>query len=193
MHLIGLHGPAFAGKSTVAQYLVEQYGFAEVSFAAPLYRGVATMLGIDVGELHDRAKKENPIAWLGRSPRYLLQTLGTEWGRRLVREDLWLVLAARAIDKLRAMGRPGVAVSDVRLDIEAEFILARGGELWGVQRLTRPVAVRAHETEVGISSNYPSRGLINAAGFPALHARVDQLLDELEARIHPHPAPGAAA
>jgi hypothetical protein len=192
MHLLGLHGPANAGKSTVAQYLVEQYGFAEVSFAAPLYRGVATMLGIDIGELLDRAKKEAAIAWLGASPRYLLQTLGTEWGRKLVREDLWLVLAARAIDKHRALGRPGVAVSDVRFDNEAEFILARGGELWGIQRPSRPTLVRAHASEAGISTNYPSRGLINAAGFPALHARVDTLLDELEARLGAA-APGAAA
>ena len=198
MHLIGLHGPARAGKSTVARYLVEQYGFAEVSFAAPMYRGLATMLGIDVGDLQSEALKDQPIAWLGNStthepvtPRYLLQTLGTEWGRDMVRKDLWLILLKRAIDRVSAM-RPiaGVVVSDVRRDEEAELVLARGGELWGVRRMEIATAVRAHETEKPISTNYPSRGIVNAAGFPALHSRVDQLLDELEAR---QAQPGQAA
>jgi hypothetical protein len=182
VHLIGLHGAARSGKSTVARYLVEQYGFCEVSFAAPLYRGLAAMLGCEVADLQEGGAKEAPIPWLGRSPRYLLQTLGTEWGRKLVREDLWPTLAARAIERHREAGAIGCVISDVRFDNEAEFVLARQGELWGITRLRTAAAVRAHESERGISTNYPSRGIINAEGFANLYQRVDQLLEELEAR-----------
>lgn len=200
MMLIGLHGQKRSGKSTVARYLVEQYGFAEVSFAAPLYRGLATMLGIDLGDLQDEAKKEAPIEWLNAdemrmrvfgtiehlptiTPRYLLQTLGTEWGRGLVREDIWLRVGARAIERHAALGHPGIVVSDVRFDNEARLILERGGELWGVSRIQRAGARDAHASEAGISTNFPSKGIVNHASFPSLYARVDELVDQRVERM----------
>ena len=78
----------------------------------------------------------------------------------------------------------------MRFDNEAEFVLAHRGVLWGISRPVRAIDVRRHASEAGISTNYPSRGLVNAAGFPALHQRVDQLLDELEAKVG---QPGATA
>ena len=30
--------------------------------------------------------------WGGKTPRYLMQTLGTEWGRMMVDGDLWVEL-----------------------------------------------------------------------------------------------------
>ena len=92
------------------------------------------------------------------------------------------------IDRRRACGLPGAVLSDVRFDNEAEFILARGGVLWGISRPVRAIDVRRHASEAGISTSYASRGIVNAAGFPSLYARVDNLIEQLEAR-----APGAAA
>lgn len=179
MILIGITGPAQAGKSTVARYLVE-HGFLEVSFAAAIKRGVATMFDLDIQNLEQAAFKEANLPWLGKSPRYLLQTLGTEWGRKLIAPDVWLILAARRIERAKQAGQVGVIVSDVRFDNEADFILASGGQLWRIWRQAAS-AVLAHESEAGINASYPVRGILNNSSFDELYTRVDNLLAELGA------------
>jgi hypothetical protein len=82
MILIGLHGKAHAGKDTVGQMLVG-YGLDRVAFADPIKRMLIEGLGL-TAEHFDSPLKEEPIPWLGKSPRQLMQTLGTEWGRDLV-------------------------------------------------------------------------------------------------------------
>ena len=182
MILLGLHGRKRAGKSTVASYLCEQYGFGEVSFAAPLYRGLATMIGVDIQDLQREDLKEQPLEWLGKSPRQMLQTLGTDWGRGMVNEDIWLRIALRAIQRKRGCGMAGVVVSDVRFDNEAEFILKQGGQIWLITRPQKPaLANDRHASEQGISPTWPVRGVVNCLGFPDLYKRVDHLMDELGA------------
>ena len=182
MILIGLTGRKRAGKTTVTRWLVNQYGLMEVSFAAPLYRGLATMIGVDIGELQAEDRKEAPIEWLGKSPRQMLQTLGTEWGRGMVHDEIWIRVAARAIKRARGAGCVGVVVSDVRFDNEAEFIVQQGGTLWTIQRPQKPtLASDRHASESGISTNWPARGLVNGGSFQDLYARVDQLMEEMGA------------
>jgi hypothetical protein len=176
MILIGITGPARAGKSTIARYLCEDNGFHEVSFAAPIKRMIANGFDLDIKDLESPEVKEATLPWLGRSPRYLLQTLGTDWARKMVNPDTWLILAARRIERAKAMGAPGVVVSDVRFNNEADFILARGGEIWRVWRQAA-TAVRAHESESGINHSYPVRGILNNAAFHDLYKRIDELLD----------------
>jgi hypothetical protein len=182
MILLGLHGLKRSGKTTVCRYLVDQYGFAEVSFAAPIYRGIAAMFDLDPHELQAEDTKERNIPWLGCSPRKLLQTCGTEWARAYISDDVWIRVAARAIERHRQMGAPGVVVSDVRFDNEAQWLLEQGAELWLITRPVRPVEGRdTHASEAGISTNWPMRGIVNAAGFPHLYQRVDELLAQLGA------------
>ena len=83
MQLIGLTGRAGCGKDTIASFLCEAHGFVQIALADPLRDGLKAMLGVTDEQLHRRDLKEAPIDWIGRSPRELLQTLGTEWGRAL--------------------------------------------------------------------------------------------------------------
>lgn len=177
--LIGLTGKKRCGKSSVARILLEEYDFVEVSFAAPLYRMLAAMLGQHEAALRDDATKDAPIAWLGRSPRYLLQTLGTEWGRNLVREDIWLSIASREIERHDSAGRH-VVVSDVRFPNEAALVRSRGGELWRIVRPSLPVA-DPHESERGVPDELITRRLANDRGIAELRARVREIMRELGA------------
>lgn len=60
MQIIGLHGAAGAGKDTVADYLVSQYGFVRFGFADALYDEVSAAFGVSHEELRNRETKELP-------------------------------------------------------------------------------------------------------------------------------------
>ncbi len=85
MKIIGLHGLARSGKDTLASYLVEHHGFVRIGLADPLRKFVSDITGIPLEDLMDGPTKETPLEWLNnKSPRVLMQTLGTEWGRELI-------------------------------------------------------------------------------------------------------------
>ena len=122
--IIGFTGAAGSGKTTAAKLL----GYPVISFATPLKEMVAVVLraaGQDVYRCLKGDLKETPIAALGgRSPRYLLQTLGTEWGRMKVHADLWVNLAIR---QAQQQIDGSVVIDDVRFDNEVEAIRTAGG------------------------------------------------------------------
>lgn len=140
MTLIGIAGHKRAGKSTLAQGLSFALGLPEESFAAPLREFVARITGMTAPELE--FNKELPLAWLdGVTPRQMMQTVGTEWGRQMIHPELWLrSLFARIPPQ-------GAIISDVRFPNEAEAILERGGIVF---RVNRPVltVTDGHASEV---------------------------------------------
>jgi hypothetical protein len=119
MHLIGITGKARAGKDTVAKYLVRNYGFVSSSFALPLKRAAKEMFGLSDDEAFGDELKEVPIPfWWGLSPRAMFQKLGTEGGRILFGDDIWLKRWERFYLQYRDSAH--VVVSDVRFDNEAD-------------------------------------------------------------------------
>jgi hypothetical protein len=172
--LIGLAGAAGAGKDTVAEHLVNRHGFVRMALADPLYEMLSHLTGLPAGHLMRRDVKEAPLGWLGVSPRRMLQTLGTEWGRGLIDDDIWIKHLLRRID---ASGSP-VAVSDVRFDNEAAAIRGRGGIIVEVVR-PEPLSgvsseARNHSSESGISSAFVDVVIVNGGTVNDLHAAVDQ-------------------
>ncbi len=165
--IIGLCGAAGAGKNTVADILVEDFGFQAVAFADPIYRAVSEITGLPVEHLQDRRNKEQPIKWLGSSPRELLQSLGTEWGRNMVHENLWIVVALNRIGEIQG----DVVVTDVRFDNEATALTLAGADIWQVNRPgVEPVA--EHESENGISPELVDVVLNNDSSIGYLRERV---------------------
>lgn len=173
--ILGLTGAAGAGKNTVADVLF-RHGFANFGFADPVYRAVGAVLGVSPDSLRDRATKEKPIEWLGKSPRELLQTLGTEWGRSMVRDDIWIQLAMRQVQKVLEYqkGRGGVILTDVRFPNEAEAIRAAGGRIWRVVRSAECLAAEAakHSSEAGLPDELIDRVIENNGTQADLEAAV---------------------
>jgi len=150
--IIGIAGRAGAGKNTVAEMIP---GASVFGFADPLYEGLAAMLGVPEDMLRSRRTKETPLKWLGKSPRELMQTLGTEWGRGMVAQDIWLRLAKRRIETYGGT----IVFSDVRFDNEAEWIRNQGGEVWLVERDQE--MHHTHSSEAGISPHLIDRVIDN--------------------------------
>lgn len=132
--LVGVMGAAGAGKSTVAAGLVDRWGFRRVRLAD----GIKRMLrALDVGDEHvDGSRKLDPHPLLcGRSARHALQTLGTEWGRRLIGEDVWVLQLVAAVETARALDPDArIVVDDVRFPNETAAIRRLGGTLALVRR-----------------------------------------------------------
>jgi len=151
--LIGLSGLAGAGKSTAAKILVEDHGFVRLRFADTIKEMLATLLRqadfdeATIKEAIDGDLKEEGFAVLNwKTPRYCLQTLGTEWGRWGVGENLWANITKKAIERELRAGRK-VVVDDVRFQNEIDVIGELGGDVHRVLKAEQELAVTGHASE----------------------------------------------
>ena len=172
MKIIGLAGRAGAGKSLVASMLPG--GFRVIGFADPIYRGLSAMLDLQEDDLRDRTKKERQIEELGVSPRELAQTIGTDWGRELIADDLWVILARLRVKRLHDSGVRRIAFADVRFANEVEFIHDEfGGEVWLVDRPGAETTPHAHRSEDGLPADAIDRTIVNDCDLDELRRRVE--------------------
>lgn len=152
--VIGVTGRKYHGKDSVARELAAS-GYAVVRFAGPLkamLRAFYREHGVDeiiIDRKIEGDLKEHPCPFLrGKTPRHAMQTLGDEWGRQLIADDLW-------IESLRYRLEPHdkVVVPDCRYANEADLLKRTGARLWRVEANQRvaPTAGSSHasETEVG--------------------------------------------
>ena len=155
MILVGIHGAAGAGKNSFAEALIQGTHWEDRAFAGPLYEAVSVITRMPVPWLKDRKNKETVIPWVGKSPRELLQLLGTDFGRNMVRDDFWIQLAMQPPTNPESTG---IVYTDVRFDNEAEAIISRGGV---VIEVVRPgVSCLAGDTQTHPSEKPLSRHLI---------------------------------
>lgn len=171
--LIGLAGPARSGKSTAADHLVRNHLLEHYAFADPLRSGLMEIFNLDPDDFEGE-RKEQALAWLGRSPRELMQSMGTEWARQMVHPDVWVRIAEQNLNYLQnsLSSVVGFVVSDVRFDNEAEFIRRRGGT---IIHITRPDAppVNPHASEAGIHATQPDLIVRNTSDIEQLRCRID--------------------
>jgi len=120
--IIGISGKAGSGKDTLGQYISEHYGYQRESCARPLKEALNVLFGWTMEQWNDREWKEQIIPGYSVSPRYLAQTLGTEWGRNLIDSDLWIKLLTAKIKF------PSV-ITDIRFPNEAKFVKENNGLL----------------------------------------------------------------
>lgn len=187
MKLIGLAGPAGCGKSEAAQFIAQHFGWGIHAFADPLKRMVASLLNVTSEEFErrcqDRAFKESPILGLNKSPRQLLQTLGTEWGREMIHPDVWLVMTQLQVFSDEWMNRyPGVVIQDVRFENEANWLRLQGGLLVHIRREGID-AVAAHSSEKGVDQWAGDAVINNDADICALHNKIFHLVDKYSQEV----------
>ncbi len=151
--LIGIHGLLESGKDTAAQYMINCFpnDYKQYAFAWPIKDACQIMFNFSKDDMNDRKLKEliNPL-W-GITPRKAMQLLGTEYGRKLIRKDVWIIRAQIEIEKNLKNGY-GTIISDVRFDNEAEIIRNSNGIIFHIERpkLNKNSERYNHESEYGI-------------------------------------------
>ena len=84
--VIGIAGPARCGKDTAADFIIEEHPqYVKASFADPLKDMLRVGLGLNAAQLYGN-DKEGVDHRYECSPRHIMQTLGTEWGRQLIHQ-----------------------------------------------------------------------------------------------------------
>lgn len=178
--IIGLLGPAGAGKTTAASYLEHLHSFEHAVFADPIVGMVSALLE-EAGAGHhwmtERDHKEAVVPALGISYRFAAQTLG-DWGRN-IKPDFWVRIAQRKVEAARAQGAD-IVFADVRYRNEADMLRAQGGVLVRVHREgLQPV--REHSSESEGRMIPADVTVFNTGSTTALYAQLDRLVDQLEA------------
>ena len=183
--LVGLSGYAGAGKDEAAKALVQQRGFTRIAFADVL-RDMAYAINPFVLEVTedeedliivrrlqdvidgygwDFSKNEFPDV------RRLLQRLGTEAGREILGENIW-------VDTALARAEGDIVVTDMRFPNELEAVEQQDGI---TIRIERPgVGPRNdHASETSLSDHSLFRHIItNDGGIEELHNKVLAIVDD---------------
>jgi hypothetical protein len=177
--IIGLSGYARSGKNTAADALIQrgwrQAGYAdklkEFLYAVnPLIPGHYGAGSLRLRQLVDStgwdyAKTAYPEV------RSLLQRTGTEAGRRVLGDDVW-VEALFADHKDAA----GLVVTDVRFENEAKAVTDRGGVMIRVERPgvgpTKDRHGRAHVSETALDDWPFDHVLVNDGSVGDLHRKL---------------------
>lgn len=181
--IIALNGLIGSGKSTVANILAQRHGFTRLKFSEPLknmLRGLYRSCWVDELTIERKIEgdlKEIPCEYLsGVSPRKAMQTLGTEWGRDLIAQDLWtslLVWRAR-----RFAG--SVVIEDCRFLNEAKVVRETlGGAIWQIKRGEAQVPA-SHRSESEQQSIDPDLVILNNSTLEVLASRVCEALSLTE-------------
>ena len=144
--LIAAVGLIGSGKDTVADRLVDQYGFRRDSFASSLKDAVAVVMGWDRKKLEgktaeDREWREQVDQWWAKrlgiphlTPRWVLQQWGTEVFRRHFHDDIWIA----SLEHKLLYNKQDVVISDCRFPNEVGMVRAAGGKVIRVIRGTEP-------------------------------------------------------
>ena len=178
MKIIGLTGPKGSGKSHIAKQLTKDRGVI-LSFAGPI-KAMLAQANILPPEAFLPEHKENPaLGRCGKTPRYLMQTLGTEWGRQIIGEDIWVETVVSQIHCLRNSEEPPkiVVIDDLRFGNEAKAIVNLGGS---VHRVIRPGFDYTHEhaSEQPVPEQFLSGEILNDQQ-PLPPTKIAHLLEEI--------------
>lgn len=207
MRILGLTGPAGAGKDTAAEFVMEwalendiyalRAGFADaLKYSAAVALGmppaVARGASLEfINALKERGtitvnipRTEAEVAlgldgdeMIGFSGRQFLQWYGTEAHRDAFGTDFWVDALFSKYSE--SSDRPELLViPDVRFLNEADAIHSRSGQIWGVHR-PDAASVENHVSEAGLPDHVLRCSIRNEAALEDFRTAVFQTADAL--------------
>ena len=215
--IVGLGYVARAGKDTIADHLVKEYGFRKTSFATSLKEGIGRgVFGLNDDQLYGDKKEVVEDFWNERldiyeitytdgstrtvcdfeekfkhhmnhdhvseykrlpvTPRLILQLAGTEGGRRIFGECLWVETVGK---RIAASDHDRWVIPDVRFPNEVRAVLDWGGYAYEVKREIAQATggTKGHASETSLQTFSDWTGIIqNNSTFDDLYKNVDEVI-----------------
>lgn len=174
---IGLYSPnPQSGKSTTATYIKQKYGHESVVLANTLKRMTDVFLK-DLGYNDDDRNrmiygdlKEWIIPELGVSTRYLMITLGTDWGRGKVSNNIWIDIALRNLNPIL-----NYISDDIRYINEGHAFRDKGFKIVRIYNPRVPVVESISEGNLeGYEFDYH---ITNDGSFEDLYKQIDSMME----------------
>lgn len=154
--IIGICGFQSSGKDTIANFLIEEYGFQKLSFAGALKDIISVMFGWSRDKLEgltpeDRAWRNIVDEWWAKTldipqltPRYVLQHFGTDIFRNHFHQDIWVKIVENKLNQLlvhnptnnttNKKNNTNIVITDCRFENELNLITKYGGKILKVYR-----------------------------------------------------------
>lgn len=174
LKVIALVGQAGAGKSEVRQHLCSNHDFISVKFASIL-KSMLETLGLTDQEIEGALKEQPCSLLLGETPRYAMQTLGTEWGRDTIHPDLWVHAWKVKVTKYLQLGH-GVVCDDCRFMNEANTAATfHPSQIWRITRKDLPDRMK-HASEQESDQIHADKTIKNYGTIGELKTAVDSIL-----------------
>lgn len=194
--IIGISGKISSGKDTIAEYLINQYGFEKHGMADAMKEACKYLFGFSAEQLHGD-KKEIVDDYWKVTPRYVLQKMGTEMFReqftkvfdsmKWVKEDFWIWLWLRWFEIREDNPVIKIVIPDIRFENEEKMIKNLNSPLTGgiktflirVERdIERLKDVAEHSSENGIDDyQYVDHVIINDGTIEELQQKVWKLYE----------------
>jgi hypothetical protein len=127
--IVAFCGKKRSGKDTAADALAS-LGYHPIAFADPIKDTCQTVFQWDNEHVRGEKKEEVDPFW-EFSPRWAMQTIGTELFRDGIDEDVWVKSLLARID---ASDKKRFAVTDVRFPNEVEHLQKAGADLVYIRR-----------------------------------------------------------
>lgn len=184
--IVGVMGRKNAGKDTAATPLL-RYAYTQVNFADPVREMLLAIDPLIVCELFSPAPVRLSLlvakrGWLyaknqSQEVRELLQRTGTEGGRMILGERVWVDEWERRVGRLAPNVR--VIATDVRFPNEAATIRERGGIIVKIDN-PRLADNDNHESEQVMATIHPDAVVVNDRDVCDLQAEFVHVVGELQ-------------
>lgn len=133
--IVGFGCKRLRGKDTAAAMLFDMLANRHIevrrdAFAATVKEVCQLVFGFTLQQVHTIEGKEAVDPFWGFTPRWALQTVGTEAFRRQIRDDVWV----KVVERRHLLNDSVTILSDLRFENEALMVQRLGGIVIRVDR-----------------------------------------------------------